>query len=268
MNMETVRHGELIWQRDPEIAVPHCFTTRPGGVSTAPHLRSLNLGTKRGDLPENVLKNYEILGQAAGFDPHRLVLTTQVHSDIVLAVDDKNAGAGLYAPPLPECDGLVTCTPGLGLVCFTADCTPVLLWDPETGAVGAVHAGWRGTALKIAGITAEKMVKTYGCKRENIRAAIGPHIGKCCFETDADVPDAMRRSYGEKAEKTISRQGEKYRVDLTALNTMALREAGVIRISASCLCTRCEEDLFWSHRRMGDRWGSQCGIIVCQGGEK
>lgn len=264
--MRTVQKGSLIWECSPEIAVPHGFTTRPGGVSTAPHLRSLNLGIHRGDEWENVLKNYEILGNTLGFDPKNLVLPRQVHSDIVLAVDSRHAGAGLFAPEMPECDALITCTPGIALTAFTADCTPVLLWDPVTGAVGAAHAGWRGTASKIAGKTALEMCRVYGCNASDIRAAIGPHIGDCCFETDRDVPDAMLNAYGEQAESAIRSRNDKYYVNLTMLNCLALREAGVTRIDTSAQCTVCRDDLFWSHRRMGALRGSQCGVILCQGG--
>lgn len=265
--MELVRVGALQMERAPEIKTPHCFPTRLGGVSTG-DLAFLNLGIHRGDTIENVLENYRILGQAVGFDPHKLVLSRQIHSDTVLAVDAEDAGAGLYGPELPPCDALITCTPGLGLAVFSADCVPILLWDPETGAVGAAHAGWRGTAAKIAGKTAEKMCSLYGCKPENIRAAIGPHIGQCCFQTDSDVKDAMREAFGSAAEKAIISKENKYYVNLTELNRQALEEVHVTAVTASPLCTACHPELFWSHRAVGDRRGSQGGIILCKEGVK
>ncbi len=245
------------------IGVPHGFTTRFGGVSQG-YLQSLNIGTHRGDDPENVLKNYEILGKELGFQPENLVLTRQTHTDIVLAVDESHKGRGLFSEELPECDGLVTNTPGVGLVVFTADCTPILLWDKVTGAVGAVHAGWRGTAARIGAKAVEAMAEHYGSRPENICAAIGPNIGQCCFETDADVPNAMLDAFGEEAKAFIRQQGEKYYVNLKELNALSLRRAEVESIEISTECTACRPDKFWSHRRVGSTRGSQGAIIVCK----
>jgi len=266
MALITVKTGVLEYLTAPNIEVPHCFTTRLGGVSQG-HLAAMNIGTRRGDTPENVLENYRILGQALRFAPEKLVLTRQTHTDIVRKVDSTHAGAGLFAPDLEECDALITHTPGLGLVVFTADCTPIILWDAVTGAVGAAHAGWRGTAAGIAQKTVEAMVAAYGCRPENIRAAIGPNIGDCCFETDADVPQAMVAALGEEARKHIRPAGDKYYVNLNALNALFLRRAGVERIALSEECTACDPVRFWSHRKMGNLRGSQGAIIVCREGK-
>lgn len=257
------RVGELEYLTAENIAVPHCFTTRYGGVSRR-HLAAMNIGTHRGDKPENVIENYRILGRAMGFDPQKAVLTKQTHTDIVFSVGEKHHGAGLFAPELSECDGLITCTPGTALVVFTADCTPILLHDPVTGAVGAVHAGWRGTAAKIGTKAVQAMCREYGCKAENICAAIGPNIGACCFETDGDVPEEMRNAYGQGAESCIRTVGRKFFVDLKQINAMSLRQAGVKNIEVSSLCTACDTRRFWSHRRVGAARGSQGAIIVCK----
>ena len=180
--------GALEFLTAENISSPHCFTTRLGGVSTQPHLASMNIGTHRGDAWENVLQNYGILGVALDFDPQDLVLTHQTHTDVVLAVDESHRGAGLFAPELMDCDGLVTNTPGLGLVVFSADCTPILLHDPVTGAVGAVHAGGRGTAKAIAARAVEKMQDLYGCQPRNIRAAIGPNINSAALRPIGTYP--------------------------------------------------------------------------------
>lgn len=243
------------------ISVSHGFTTRIGGVSEG-YLHALNIGAHRGDSPENVEKNYQILASALGFDLKNAVLTRQIHTDIVRVVTKADA-AGLDNRDYPDCDGLVTNDPGTALVIFTADCTPILLFDPITGAVGAAHAGWRGTAAKIAGKTVEKMVSAFGCKPENIRAAIGPNIGSCCFATDEDVPSAMLAAYGSAAETWIQQKEQKYYVNLKAINALSLQEAGVNHIEISDICTACECDRFWSHRITGDKRGSQGAIIVC-----
>ena len=248
------------------IGVPHCFTTRLGGVSGG-YLASLNLGIHRGDDMKNVRGNYALLADALGFDPEKLVLTHQTHTDTVLQVGPLQYGAGLTRPELPECDALITDVPGTALVVFTADCTPILLHDPVTGAVGAVHAGWRGTAAGIVAKTVQAMCAAYGCFPENIQAAIGPNIAECCFETDGDVPQAMLAALGSEAQSFIRPAGHKYYVNLKGLNALWLKRAGVSHIEISDACTACRPELFWSHRIAGNARGSQGAIIVCKEAE-
>lgn len=244
------------------ISVKHGFTTRFGGVSPAP-FDSLNLGLHRGDDPENVAENHRILAKAMGYDPDKLVMSHQTHSNIVRAVTAADA-RGIDHHSYPECDALITNEPGVALWVFTADCTPILLHDPVTGAVGAVHAGWRGTAAAIAGKAVENMKQLYGCDPKNIRAAIGPNIGFCCFETDKDVPDAMVAAFGNAAREHIRLRGDKYYVNLKALNALVLRNAGVEQITQAAECTVCQCHRFWSHRVTKGIRGSQGAIIVCK----
>ena len=121
-----------------------------------------------------------------------------------------------------------------------------------------------GTAMIPAGKAVQEMVAAYGCKPENIRAAIGPNIGVCCFETHRDVPDAMIAALGTDAEPYIHPHGEKYYVNLKEINALWLRKAGVQKIEISTDCTACQTDRFWSHRIVGDARGSQGAIIVCK----
>lgn len=262
MKIKTTYRGPLELLVAENIPVVHGFTTRLGGVSPAP-FDSLNLGLYRGDAPENVAENHRRLADAMGYDPSMLVMSHQVHSDIVRAVTAADC-AGIDHHTYPECDALITNTPGLALWVFTADCTPILLHDPVTGAVGAVHAGWRGTAMAIVGKTVEKMAQCYGCDPKNIRAAIGPNIGFCCFETNADVPDAMVEAFGEDAKPFIRPQGDKYYVNLKELNALALRRAGVTDIVISHACTACQCQRFWSHRITKGIRGTQGALIVCK----
>lgn len=261
MSIITNKQGTLEYLTAEGISAPHCFTTRFGGVSTG-FLSSLNIAMHREDTPENVEKNLHILADAIGFDPEKLVLTRQTHSDIVRVVTEKDA-LGPCHRDYPECDALVTRCPGVALMVFTADCTPLLLYDPVTGAVGAAHAGWRGTAKAIGGKTVEAMVRHFGCDPENIRAAIGPNIAQCHFETDSDVPEAMRTAFGEEAEAYIEKRGDKFHLDLKGLNALVLRRAGVSHIELSDACTYCQSDRFWSHRATRGRRGSQGAVIVC-----
>ena len=263
MSIIPVRIGTLEYYTAEGISAAHCFTSRLGGVSQG-HLASMNIGTHRGDDPENVAQNYAILGHALGFSQQDLVLTQQTHSDIVRQVSRADAGKGLNHDAYPVCDALITNDPGVGLVVFTADCTPILLHDPITGAVGAIHAGWRGTAKGIAAKAVDAMVSAYGCQRENIRAAIGPNIAQCCFETDADVPNAITEALGEAALAHIRQEGSKHYVNLKEINALWLQNAGVTRIEISPMCTACRQDLFWSHRKVGAHRGSQGAIILCK----
>ncbi len=263
MAITTQKIGKLEYLTAEGICVPHCFTTRLGGVSRG-DLDSLNLGIHRGDDPACVAENYQILGEALGFDPGRLVATHQIHSDIVLSVGQGQWGTALVEGASPDSDALITNAPGTALVVYTADCTPLLFYDPVTGAVGAAHAGWRGTAADIGTKTVRAMCAQFGCKMSNIRVAIGPNIGPCCFETDADVPAAMIEALGDQAKDCISQQGCKYYVNLKEINAQLLRRAGVTHIEISQDCTACQCDRYWSHRRHGPKRGSQGAIIVCQ----
>ncbi len=262
MSIITKKQGTLEYLTAEGITVPHCFTTKKGGVSTGP-MAGMNIAIKLDETKENVAKNFEILGNALGFGISDLVLTRQIHSDIVRVVgrDDCN---GCFHKDYPECDALVTKEPGIALTIFTADCTPLLFHDPVTGAVGAAHAGWRGTASQIGARVVETMVREYGCDPANIRAAIGPNVGFCHFETDADVPEAMLASYGEAIRPFIREAGSKYYLDLKAINTLSLNRAGVTHIEISDHCTMCRPDLYWSHRITGNVRGSQGAIIVCK----
>ena len=266
MPIHTIKNGTMEYLVADGIAAPHAFTTRLGGVSTG-HLASLNLTLHRGDTLENVAENYARLSKNIGFDPEKLVLAHQVHGDVVRVVTEKDC-RGLDHHLYPECDGLITNTPGVTLVVFTADCTPILLHDPVTGAVGAVHAGWRGTAQDIAGKAVQKMVAEFGCRAEDIRAAIGPNIGPCCFQTDGDVPKAMVETFGPTVEEYVRASGEKFYVKLKAINALALRRGGVARIEISSDCTLCNPEKYWSHRYTGGKRGSQGALIVCQGGPR
>lgn len=256
------RIGTLEYLTAEGIHTPHCFTTRFGGVSQG-HLASLNIGIHRGDNPANVAQNYQILADALGFCVDDLVATHQTHSDIVRPVGRADRGTCLVEGASPECDALITNDPGVALVIYTADCTPILLHDPVTGAVGAAHAGWRGTAAGIAEKTVLAMVSHYGCKPEDIQAAIGPNIGPCCFETDADVPQAMVAALSDAALPHIHQSGLKYYVNLKEINALFLRRAGVQNIEISTDCTACQPHRFWSHRKTGGLRGSQGAIILC-----
>ena len=263
MSVIPVKIGNLEYSYAEGIGAPHCFTTRLGGVSTG-IFDSLSLNFSRGDDPEKVVENFRRIGQVLGFTPEDVVNARQTHSDIVVRVDQRNRGNLAVTGASPECDALITNTPGMALYVSTADCTPILLWDSETGAVGAAHAGWRGTVSAIGAKTVEAMAREFGTKPENIRAAIGPNIGICHFETDADVPEAILEAFGQEARPFIQPKGDKYYVNLKEVNALVLRRAGVTHIEISDECTMCHPERFWSHRVTLGKRGAQGGIIVCK----
>lgn len=255
----------VVYMTAPVIAARHAFSTRYGGVSSR-DFSSLNLGFGRGDPDENVSANYRRLGAALGIDVEHAAFTKQVHGKAVRVVTRTDAVAP-ETPSAADCDGLVTTEPGLPLFCFTADCVPVLLHDPVRGAAGAVHCGWRSTVQDIIGETVRLMV-SLGCRTQDIHAAIGPAIGTANFETDSDVPDALRRWLGAGAEEYIhagERKG-KFTVDLRGALALSMARIGLEpgNIAVSGECTVESHDKYWSHRytsRYGLKRGSQCAVI-------
>ncbi len=264
--MLTRRVDQLEYLASPLLDTPHGFSTRLGGVSEG-YLASLNLGCHRGDTEENLRENYHRFCAATGTDDKRVVMANQVHGVAVRAVTEADVKAELLDPTPFEADGLVTDVPGVTLVIFSADCIPILLFDPGRRVAAACHAGWRGTAGAIAGVTVETMVDCYGCRRVDIRAAIGPGIGGCCFETDSDVPEAMERSLGGLAAPFIRARGQgRYQVELTGINRAILLQAGLLEelIDVSRDCTCCQPERFWSHRYTGGVRGSQAAAVMLE----
>ncbi len=247
--------------------VAHGFSTRIGGISSG-IWASMNLGTTRGDDPACVRENYRRFFGAIGADPSRIVMTDQVHEDTIRTVTAADIKPDLYTADGYKSDGLITDEPGIALVIFSEDCLPILLFDPVRRVAAAVHAGWRGTALGIAARGAERMIRQFGCRPEDILAAIGPGISACCFETHEDVPSAMIAALGDRARPYISPlPGGKYLVDLKGLNALWLTDSGLRpdHVAAAADCTVCLPDKYWSHRKTNGQRGSQAAVIQLLG---
>jgi len=244
----------------PNIPFTHAFTTRYGGVSSG-IFESLNLAQRGEDDFENVEENYSRLCNALDITTDDIVCSTQVHGTHIRVITGYDRGK-LFKPEPEQADGLMTWTPGVALMVFTADCVPILLCDPVKKAVAAIHAGWRSTATDIAGIAVRQMVEEFASSPADIRAAIGPCISKCCFETDPDVPTAILTTLPEAASTCFTQHGTKYMVDLKETNRLLLEKAGVTNINISDECTSCLSDKYWSHRKTKGQRGSQVAIIV------
>ncbi len=243
--------------------VAHGFSTRHGGVSSGIYA-TMNLGSTRGDDPKLVRENFRRFCAAIGADDDRVVMTTQIHSTIIRTVTPADIETDSYDRWEHECDGLITDIPGLALTIFSADCIPVLLYDPTKKVIAAVHAGWRGTAGDIAGKAARMMQEDYGSDPSHILAAIGPGISKCHFETHADVPNAMGEALGNFVTPYITPlENGKFQVDLKGINAGLLRRAGLSdeHIEVSTDCTACLPDKYWSHRITQGVRGSQAAIL-------
>ncbi|MBQ8512217.1 MAG: laccase domain-containing protein [Clostridia bacterium] len=254
--------------------ISHAFSTRHGGVSTLPHTASLNLTRDLGDDNRTVDANLDIFAHLASenrFDRTRAVTAHQIHSAKVRVIDDSNAGEGCSRERGEDCDGFVTATPGVIPIIRVADCVPILLAglrDDGRPVVSAVHAGWRGT---VSGITAEAVARMtdLGARLRTVKAAVGPHIGLCCFEVGEDFVTAVSDIRGaDFAARHIVPSPKhvpgKFHADLTGMNREILEAAGVLpeNIDTCPLCTMCDTGTFYSHRGMNSRRGTM-GAGIC-----
>jgi YfiH family protein len=230
-------------------AFRHGFTTRDGGVSDPPYDR-LNLGGAVGDDPARVAENWRLLEQATGLQFARV---RQVHGARVVRVDAPCA-------PAEEADAVLTTAEGVAACVSVADCVPILLADPETGAVAAVHAGWRGTLARAAAEGVLALRREAGAPASRLLAAVGPSIGPCCYEVSEDLAAQFRHALGDAVVRPESRP----KLDLWRANAVALSQAGVPadRIELLRRCTSCERDHFFSHRRDAGRTGRQMAFIA------
>ncbi|HLM55073.1 MAG TPA: peptidoglycan editing factor PgeF [Pyrinomonadaceae bacterium] len=223
----------------------NAFPTRAGGTSPFP-ADALNLAGFDQDSRENILENRRRLLSALG-GRWRLAACWQVHgSDILVVKDPADSGSEQN-----RCDALTTRTPGVLLGVKTADCVPVLIGDPRTGACAAVHAGWRGTLAGIARRALARMGEEFGTRAADVRVAVGPAALDCCYEVGPEVVVAFRENFpGADSLFTPTREGHAL-VNLHRANSEQLVAAGVEpeRIHLLPLCTMCRTDLFFSYRK-------------------
>ena len=237
------------------------FTTRHEGVSRPPY-NSLNLGTNTLDPPHNVEGNRSLLARAFDIGQEALVTVRQVHGSDILVIDEPNEDYSHFLSL--ESDAIITNQPGVMIGICVADCAPILLMDPEKRVIAAVHAGWQGTASKLVSKTVAGLKNLFECDPAALQVAIGPSIGKCCYEVDAPVKQAFAKNdipWDAFAER--SSEG-KWRLDLAAANRELLISAGVpaAAIQISDMCVSCHRELFFSYRRDSGDTGRQMGFIM------
>ena len=249
--------------RSSIISYPHGFSTRTGGVSTG-IFESLNLGMNRGDDPELVKENYRRFLSSCGIEEEAFVCGEQVHGNNVMIVGREHARPPYGYVELFKADGYVTKEPDVPLVIFIADCIPLLMADEQAGVVAAVHCGWRSTVADIEGNAVSKML-SLGADPKNIRAAIGPAIGRCCFEVGGEVIEASEALLGAKVPKLYDRKDNgKYMLDLKGVLRMRLENIGLKadNIEVTEDCTMCMPHKYWSHRYTAGVRGSQAAVIM------
>jgi len=270
----------------------HGFTTRPGGLTTAYGSRALNLGFTKDDLRDNVERNRKaaLLAAAAATKnkPWPLVTVRQIHSDIIHVVRSRKTG--LVQQARMAGDGMVTDLRGVALGILTADCFPVLLVDTGRKAVGAFHAGWRGTVKRIVEKGVGIMRLEFGSRPEDIHAAIGPGIQQCSFEVGEEVEEQFHSQFAYAAElfhrvqesdavrerypmlfmnQRAPGHGDpciKLHLDLREANRRQLLAAGVPEANITALkdCTVCQPRTFFSHRAESGKTGRMLALIGIQ----
>jgi YfiH family protein len=243
-----------LFQFDNLSAVPgvmHAISTRAGGVSEG-RCESLNVSYSVGDAIENVEENLRRVAIAIGARRNDLFAAYQVHGRDVTVVEAETA-------PQPRCDVLVTSSLETTLMLRFADCTPVLLADPKRRVVAAVHAGWRGSALRAAGAAVEALRDRFDCQPRDIVAGIGPAIGPCCYSVGQDVVEAFADRPG-----LFTQADGGQRLDLWEANRQALVESGVPdeHIEVAGICTQCQSERFFSHRANGGQPAGRFAALI------
>ena len=246
--------------------VVHGFSTRLGGVSQGIY-SSMNLSFTRGDEEKAVKENYRRIAEAIGFSYDSIVCSDQTHTTNVLRVGQKDCGNGITHPrPYTDVDGLITDEPGVTLATFYADCVPLYLVDPVRKAIGLSHSGWRGTVGKIGKVTVEAMVKEFGCKPENMIAAIGPSICMDCYEVSEDVANEFRNAYREEIWSRLmeSKGNGKYQLNLWEACRENFLEASILpeHIHMPQICTCCNPEFLFSHRASKGKRGNLAAFLA------
>ncbi|HEO98478.1 MAG: peptidoglycan editing factor PgeF [Campylobacterales bacterium] len=206
-----------------------------------------SLALHTGEPAEEVVANRREVAERLGIGQQaHFVVAEQTHSDHITIIKGRESrGWHTAEDAVADCDAMITDQKGVVLTILTADCVPVLLFDPKKAVVAAIHAGWKGTRANITGKTVQEMVETFGSDSKEIVAFIAPSIGRCCYEVGEDVA----RHFLDR--ETFDRVGEKYMLDLPLINQKQLLAAGlnVENIERCGQCTSCEAERYFSYRK-------------------
>lgn len=246
--------------------VEHLFTTKEGGVSKGDYA-TMNVSFTRGDEREDVLENYRRIAGIFGVELSDIVVSHQTHTTNVKRVTKEDGGKGVVSErDYENVDGLITNDKNLVLCTMYADCVPLYFVDVKNQAIGLSHSGWKGTAGQMGMKTLERMAEEFGTKPEEVYVAIGPSICVDCYEVSEDVIEAFSRVFTEQEMTQICyiKENGKYQLDLWKANEIILLNAGVLKehIEVTRLCTHCNSDRMFSHRKTGDKRGN-LGAFLC-----
>jgi len=261
-------YGELCYITFPSFEksgiVRHAFSTRLGGVSKGIY-STMNLSFSNGDDHDSVKENYMRICDAINVDYTKCVVSKQTHTINLRVVDERDIGKGVTRERnYDDIDGLITNTPGIVLVTQFADCVPLLFCDTKRKVIAASHAGWRGTVGKIGALTVQKMHDDFGSDPEDIIVGIAPSIMQCCFEVDKPVYKEFCKIDNVNINDICEfKGGGKYNINLQKTNKIILESAGIKpeNITVTDLCTKCNADIFHSHRATGGKRGNLGALI-------
>lgn len=245
--------------------VAHAFSTRMGGVSKG-HFSTMNFSFTRGDDPADVKENFRRMADALQVSMEKMVVTWQTHTTNVRTVSESDFGKGvLYDRDYRDIDGLITNIPGVTLVTFFADCVPLYFLDTKNKAIGLSHSGWRGTVNRMGNVTLKAMAQEFGTKPEDVIACVGPSICQDCYEVGPEVIEQFQTNFDKKYHEALfyEKPNGKFQLNLWEANRIVLREAGVpeTQISITDICTYCNPDLLFSHRRSAEKRGNLCAFL-------
>ena len=230
----------------------HFSSTRRGGVSNGEYA-SLNLGNFSDDSRENIIRNRQLLCEELGIPFKNLVGAHQVHGTAVKLVDEPlvEMEDNARKSALEGFDALICQTPGICITATTADCVPVLLFDPETRSIAAIHSGWRSTLNNIVGCTISALQENFGVKPADLIAAVGPCISGAVYEVGAELESQFHINGFDTNQFFVQKNEGKFLFDIRLAVQKQLEAAGVSNIEISPHCTFSEPDLFFSARRQG-----------------
>lgn len=237
--------------------IDHGLFTRRGGVSPQPWA-SLNLGGTVGDIRENVIENRRRIFQSVDRQVESICDVWQVHSPTVMIAKRPRALEAAHE----KADAILTNCPEITLFMRFADCVPILLHDPIQRVVGIVHAGWKGTVLKVVNNAVKEMINTFHSKPENILAGIGPSICFNHYEIGHDVANDFRNVFGSDSGEILLNDDHKIFLDLWKANRILLEQEGVKHIQISGVCTACHLEDWYSHRGEHGKTGRYGALIA------
>lgn len=246
--------------------VTHAFSTRMGGVSEGPYA-TMNFSFTLGDDPDAVKENYRRMAEALQVDLNRLVVTWQTHTTNVRMVSPEDFGKGILRDrDYRDVDGLITNIPGVTLVTFFADCVPLYFLDKKNRAIGLSHSGWRGTVNRMGNETLLRMKEAFGTDPADVIACVGPSICQDCYEVGPEVIEQFQDAFDKKHHEILfyEKPNGKYQLNLWAANRIVLEEAGVPadQISITDICTYCNPERLFSHRRTASKRGNLCAFLT------